>query len=112
MKGNCKLRKYHNKLVRDKIPQIIRESGKDSLCRCLSEEEMTVYLEKKLTEEVEEYYYSKSLEELADILEVVYALAEMQGCDKLRLEEVRLQKEIENGAFKNGIFLEYVDDFS
>lgn len=106
------MRKYHNKLVRDKIPQIIKESGRDSLCRCLSAEEMAVYLEKKLTEEVEEYYYSKSLEELADILEVIYALAEMQGCDKLELEELRLQKETKNRAFKNGIFLEYVDDFS
>ena len=106
------MRKYHNKLVRDKIPQIIKESGKESLCRCLSTEEMNLYLEKKLTEEVEEYYYSRSLEELADILEVVYALAEMQGCDKLELEKLRLQKEVKNGAFKNGIFLEYVDDFS
>ena len=106
------MRKYHNKLVRDKIPQIIKESGKESLCRCLSAEEMNLYLEKKLTEEVEEYYYSRTLEELADIIEVVYALAEMQGCDKEQLEELRLQKEIRNGAFKNGIFLEYVDDFS
>lgn len=75
----------YNKLVRDKIPEIISENGEKPVIRILDNTEYTTCLEKKLDEEVSEYHETREIEELADILEVVYALGEAQGysVDKL-----------------------------
>ena len=62
-------------------------------------------LEKKLGEEVSEYQESKSPEELADILEVIYRIAELKGVSKEKLEEIRLKKSSERGAFEKNLFL-------
>ena len=70
----------YNKLVRDKIPKIIEDSGKSATIRILSDSEYVNALETKLDEEVGEYHRDKSVEELADILEVIYALAATCGC--------------------------------
>ena len=67
--------KRFDKLVRDKIPQIIEASGKTPITRILDREEYMTCLETKLDEEVCEFHESKAMEELADILEVVYAPA-------------------------------------
>lgn len=69
----------HNKLVRDKIPEIIEKSGKKAITRTLTQEEYLSELDRKLNEECEEYQADKSLEELADMLEVMYAIAEARG---------------------------------
>ena len=69
----------HNKLVRDKIPEIIENTGKKAYCHVLAEEEYLSELDKKLNEECVEYQVDKSLEELADMLEVMYAIAEARG---------------------------------
>lgn len=63
--------KVHNKLVRDKIPQIINDNGERAVTHILSDEEYIAALEIKLNEEVAEYHADKNLEELADILEVL-----------------------------------------
>lgn len=63
-----KVKKYH-KLVRDRIPEIIESDGKQCVCEVLSSEEYLVLLDEKLQEELHEYEESKSLEELADLLE-------------------------------------------
>ena len=76
----------YNKLVRDLIPQIIEKSGKRAVCDTLSEEAYLEMLDKKLVEEMNEYQTDKNLEELADILEVVYALAEAKGSSAIGLE--------------------------
>lgn len=72
----------YNKLVRDKIPELIRSHGEIPYIRILCDEEYTVALEQKLDEETAEFHKGKNLEELADILEVVYALAENMGHTK------------------------------
>ncbi len=95
----------HNKLVRDKIPQIIEESGQKAEYRILSEEEYRVNLEKKLDEEVGEYHRDKAVEELADILEVIYALAATHGCAPEQLLQLRQKKFEERGGFEKGYFL-------
>lgn len=67
------------KLVRDRIPEIIRNDGKKPIIEILSNEEYLKELDKKLNEEVAEYQADKSIEEMADILEVLYAVCEARG---------------------------------
>ena len=65
----------YNKLVRDRIPEIIEDSGKTCEVEVLTDKTYLEMLDKKLTEELNEYYESHNAEELADLLEVVYATA-------------------------------------
>ena len=102
--------KHHNKLVRDKIPEIIQKAGKTPVTHILSEEEYMTELDKKLNEECAEYQADKSIEELADMLEVMYAIAEARGWSVSELEAVRREKAEKRGAFERRIFLERVDD--
>ena len=96
---------YYNKLVRDKIPSIIVAQGEKPHVRVLSDEEYTRCLEEKLDEEVGEYHTDKSLQELADILEVVYALAEDQGFSREELQSAYARKHEARGGFSQKIFL-------
>jgi predicted house-cleaning noncanonical NTP pyrophosphatase (MazG superfamily) len=95
----------YNKLVRDRIPDIIKRNGEDSVTRTLKVEEFRHELLKKLQEEIAEFAESSEVDELVDILEVVYALALSQGIDPLRLDEMRARKQIEKGGFERRIFL-------
>lgn len=95
---------YH-KLVRDKIPHLIRNGGETPLVRILEGEEYHRLLEAKLDEEVGEYHRDKTPEELADILEVVLALAEATGCSREELEEIYRKKHSERGGFAERIYL-------
>ncbi len=92
------------KLVRDKIPEIIEASGAIPLTRILETEEYLTCLEAKLDEEVQEFHESKLPEELADILEVVYALAEARGCSRQQLQEVFDAKHAARGGFAKRIY--------
>jgi predicted house-cleaning noncanonical NTP pyrophosphatase (MazG superfamily) len=92
------------KLVRDKIPEIIQASGATPLTRILETEEYLSCLETKLDEEVQEFHESKSPEELADILEVVYALAEAYGCSREQLQQIFDAKHTARGGFKKRIY--------
>lgn len=98
----------YNKLVRDLIPEIIEKAGKRPVYTVLNEQDCLKMLEKKLDEETAEYHASKSVEELADILEVIYALAENSGCSADELERIRLKKAAERGSFKKRMFLQKV----
>ena len=102
--------KHHNKLVRDKIPEIIEKAGKKAYTHILSEEDYMTELDKKLNEECAEYQADKSIEELADMLEVMYAIAEARGWSVSELEAVRKEKAAKRGAFEKRVFLERVDD--
>ena len=102
--------KHHNKLIRDKIPEIIEKAGKKAYTHILSEEDYMTELDKKLNEECAEYQADKSIEELADMLEVMYAIAEARGWSVSELEAVRREKAEKRGAFERRIFLERVND--
>jgi predicted house-cleaning noncanonical NTP pyrophosphatase (MazG superfamily) len=94
----------HGKLVRDKIPQIIRAKGLEPVIYVADTGEYADRLRDKLTEEVSEYLGSDSdPEELADILEVVYALARQAGTDPQQLEKLRAAKADERGGFDERI---------
>jgi len=94
-----------NKLVRDRIPAIIEQQGETPVTRILDGEEYLLHLERKLDEEVAEYHESGSPEELADILEVVYALGEAQGLSKEELISLYQAKHETRGGFSQRIFL-------
>lgn len=95
----------YNKLVRDKIPEIIANSGQRATFRVLLPSEYMEYLEKKLDEEVAEFHESKDIEELADIMEVLIALAHEKGVAADNLNIKRLQKYSKRGGFAKGILL-------
>jgi len=100
--------KIYNKLVRDKIPQIIEDSGKKCEIHIANEEEHYNLLEAKLQEEVQEFLTDKNLEELADVMEVLFGLADSLGFSEEELLRKREEKKEERGGFKEGIVLEGV----
>lgn len=102
------MEKVYEKLVRDRIPEIIEKSGNICYTRILDHEEYLQMLDKKLTEELSEYQESKSLEELADLLEVIQAVAKARGADFQQVEEIRLRKRQERGGFEKRILLQRV----
>jgi predicted house-cleaning noncanonical NTP pyrophosphatase (MazG superfamily) len=92
----------HNKAIRDKIPEIIKESGNVCNSVTLSDEQFLIELEKKLVEELTEYQESKNVEELADVLEVIYRISNLKG---FNLDKVRLEKIEKRGKFEKNLFL-------
>ena len=95
----------YDKLVRDKIPRLIAGQGERPIVRVLDDEEYAECLERKLDEETAEYHRDKTPEELADILEVVFALAERQGCSREALMELYQKKHDARGGFRDRVFL-------
>ena len=95
----------YDKAIRDKIPEIIQKDGHSCSVKTLTDEEFLVQLEKKLSEEVTEYQNEKNPEELADILEVIYRIAQLKGVSKEELEKIRIKKSEERGGFDKNLFL-------
>lgn len=99
----------YKKLVRDKIPEIIRSKGQKPVTRILDDKEYVEELVKKLREEVDEFAENHSVEELADIKEVIIAIRETLGIHAGELEDVRRAKADKSGRFKKQIYLENVE---
>lgn len=102
------MKKTYNKLVRDKIPQIIEASGKQCVTERLSEDAYIQALDEKLNEELAEYQQSKSLEELADLLEVMGAVVKARGSTWEEVQRIQKEKCAERGAFDQRILLKEV----
>lgn len=96
----------YNKLVRDKIPEIIKQKGDVPITHIADDEEYRKKLKEKLKEEVDEFLKENSKEELADILEVVCAICDFMNVDKEELESLRKKKAEERGGFKDRIILD------
>ena len=96
--------RYH-KLVRDKIPEIIAGAGKTCTCEVLSDADYLRLLDEKLNEELAEYQADKSLEELADLLEVIRAVALARGSSIDESERIRRVKAEQRGAFEKKLLL-------
>ena len=102
--------KIYNKLVRDKIPDIIKSDNKTCLTKVLDDEEYLSSLNTKLQEEMKEYLESGKVEELADLEEVLRAILDVKKVSYEDFEKIRLDKVSKRGAYKKKIFLESVDD--
>ncbi len=98
----------YNKLVRDKIPEIINHKGKIPVTHIADDKEYWEKLKNKLKEEVDEFLEENNEQELSDILEVLYAIREFKGIDRNKLELIRKEKLEEKGGFKNKIILDEI----
>lgn len=95
----------YNKLVRDLIPEIITASGKTCTTSVLADAEYLTMLDEKLDEELAEYQASKSMEELADLLEVIYAVAVARGSSISEVERIHQEKDEKRGGFEKRLLL-------
>ena len=95
-----------SKLVRDKIPDIIRQKGKVPVTHTAEDDEYWDKLQDKLKEEVHEFLKDGEVDELVDVLEVVYALAVHKGIHREELETIRRNKADARGQFKKKIILD------
>ena len=102
-----KIKKY-NKLVRDRIPEIIESSGRTCVTEILSDEDYLKMLDAKLDEELAAYHADQNIEELADLMEVIRACAVARGYTVEELEQVRAEKAAERGGFVKKILLKEV----
>lgn len=115
--------KEYNKLVRDRIPEIIAsgesasftrripptiatKGGGEAITHIATDDEYRQKAIEKLQEELAEFLESKDPEELADLLEITYAVAESLGVIEVELDAIRLKKASERGEFKKRIILE------
>lgn len=99
---------HYNKLVRDHIPEIIEASGKTCSTEILSDNEYLRMIDAKLDEELAEYHKDQNIEELADLIEVIYAAAKARGYTLEELERVRAEKAAKRGGFDKRILLKEV----
>lgn len=99
--------KYH-KLVRDRIPEIIESSGKTCVTEILSDEEYLKMVDEKFNEELAEYHKDQNIEELADLLELIYVATIARGYSLEELEQVRAEKAAKRGSFEKKILLKEV----
>lgn len=100
--------KVYNKLVRDKIPEIIKNSNKKFDSHVATKSEALKLLHTKLDEEVAEFHSDENLEELADVMEVIFALAKNLGYSEEDLLNKRTEKLEARGGFYKNIVLEKV----
>lgn len=98
----------YNKLVRDRIPEIIEASGKQCRTEVLSDDDYLKMIDRKLDEELAEYHKDQNIEELADLLEVLRAAAVARGYTLEELEQVRSEKAAKRGGFEKRFFLKEV----
>jgi predicted house-cleaning noncanonical NTP pyrophosphatase (MazG superfamily) len=93
------------KLVRDRIPEIMEKKGQKPIVRIANKNEYADLLARKLQEEVDEFIEKPSAEELADILEVIDAIAENMKISKDGFESIRKKKAEERGGFRKKLVL-------
>lgn len=98
----------YRKLIRDKIPEIIQASGKRCEVEVLNDEAYLQMVDAKLDEEPAEYHADQNIEELADLLEVIYAAAAARGYTIEQLEQTRIRKREKNGGFEKKLLLKKV----
>lgn len=104
------MKKTYNKLVRDRIPDIVKQDGKRAAFRYLEEDEVIVQLFNKLSEETAELQDAQNVEEVADVIEVLFAIAQRYGYDEQQTLERVHQKRQQRGGFQKGILLEHVEE--
>jgi predicted house-cleaning noncanonical NTP pyrophosphatase (MazG superfamily) len=99
-----------DKLVRDKIPEIIRSNGEKPVTHIADEKEYWEKLKEKLSEEVKEFSVNSNEEELADVLEVIEGICEFKKFDRGEIENIKKEKAVKRGKFKERVILDEVED--
>lgn len=99
------MKKTYHKLIRDRIPEMIEKNGQTCVTRVMDQREYLEMIDAKLDEELAEYHKDQNLEELADLMEVIFAAAQARGYTIEQLEKVRSEKEAERGAFQKRLLL-------
>ena len=102
--------KHYNKLIRDNIPDIIKNAGKEPHVYVADSKEYHERLLEKLHEEITEYKESQNPEELADIMEVIEALTAYHGVDPKTFMSLKDTKKTKNGGFEKRLVLTKVTD--
>lgn len=102
-----KIIKY-NKLVRDRIPEIIEKSGKKAIVQKLDDEAYKKFLDEKLVEELQEYLDSDSVDELADLVEVIHSILKYKRIEITGFYGIQKKKAEERGAFEKRLLLKEV----
>ena len=100
----------YDKLIRDRIPEIIEKSGKEYQIHTVDRDTTIEYLIKKFDEELTEFKEAYSKVELADVLELIHGLAYQLEYDMEEIEKIRLDKRKKRGGFENRIILDHVLD--
>jgi predicted house-cleaning noncanonical NTP pyrophosphatase (MazG superfamily) len=107
-------RKIYNKLIRDKIPEIIKKDNAAPKVSKLSDEQFKTALKEKLVEEAKELLEAKTgeeiLNELSDVMQLVESIAENNNLTLVKIEKQKEKKKQERGSFEKKLFLEYVDE--
>ncbi|MFC1687343.1 hypothetical protein ACFL0L_02095 [Patescibacteria group bacterium] len=98
----------YNKLIRDYIPEIIVESGDEPIVHIADEKEYYQKLKEKLIEESTEFIQSDDPEELADVLEVMYAICCIHKLSASKLEKIRENKAKKRGSFSKKLILDEI----
>lgn len=102
--------KEYDKLVRDRIPEIIREDGEKPVVERLSDSEVQGYVLDKIVEEARELREDASAEELVDLIEAVERFRELEDLDEEEIARLREGKASERGVFDENIVLKEVRD--
>ncbi|HPZ07048.1 MAG TPA: nucleoside triphosphate pyrophosphohydrolase [Candidatus Eremiobacteraeota bacterium] len=97
--------KFYDKIIRDKIPEIIEKDGKTFEVQTVSNDTALQYLKDKLKEEFDEFYESDNIEELSDIMEVIDAIAEKKGISFNKLLQIKEEKRKKRGGFEKNLIL-------
>ncbi len=109
------MQRIHNKLVRDKVPQIIRENQQIPTVRKLDDEDFVNELLRKLEEEIQEVIGARNdrkelMKEISDVYEVMDTIIDLYKLDKNLILELQKRKKRERGGFKERIYLESVEE--
>ena len=100
--------KVYNKLVRDRIPDVLNKANKKYTYHIATDEEFLIRLKDKIIEELEELYENPSVEEMADVFEVLYTLGKELKLDIAAVNTTMFKKGLAKGRFKEKIILEKV----
>jgi len=102
--------KTYDKLIRDKIPEILNEKGIEFGVRIADKNEYIDKLYLKLQEELNEFVLNPSAEEIADMLEVIEAMARLHGIGLDDIKKEKIDKKTKRGGFAKKIVLEWTDE--
>lgn len=104
------MKKYYNKLVRDRVPELLSEAGKEYCVRQVSEEDIKMYSFKKLQEEIDEFIENPSAEEAADVMEVLNFICYRMGIQAHTIMAETIAKRVSRGGFEVGHVLDWVEE--